>query len=123
MSLSRVGLSKEAVSEAMALDLENSFDVSSLPGSFEVSRLPPPPPPPVSPPPPTFGKSLLTTGGGVERFLCAVGLSNFEARALNAGDLPLARGRSDPNDTLLDRCGFSDPDLPPNDTGALFFGF
>lgn len=66
---------------------------------------------------------MFTSGGGVDRFR-PPGLSNLEARALKAGDLPRARGRSELNDdTLLERCGFSDADLPPNDTGALFLGF
>ena len=97
------GCSKLALSAAMAAFLEASLDDSVVTD---------------------LGYSLLTIGGGVERFL-ALGFSKFAANALKAGDLPLTRTRSGLNDTLLDRCAFSGTllDLPPYITGALRFGF
>lgn len=51
-------------------------------------------------------------------------LSKVEAKALNAGDLPLTRGLSEvKEDTLLERCDFSGAaDLPPYETGILLLG-
>jgi hypothetical protein len=55
--------------------------------------------------PPDFGKSFLTAGGGVERFLVLLLLvfSKAEVNILKAGDLPRTRGRSGLVDMLLER--------------------
>ena len=54
---------------------------------------------------PDFGKSFLTAGGGVERFLVLILLvfSKAEVNILKAGDLPRTRGRSGLVDMLLER--------------------
>lgn len=54
ISFSRVGLSKEAVSEAIALDLARILEVSRLLPPV-LAPLLPPPPPLLSLAPPTFG--------------------------------------------------------------------
>lgn len=46
--------------------------------------------------------SLLTTGGGVDRFR-ALGFSKLAANALKAGDLPRTRTRSGLKEVLLER--------------------
>lgn len=89
----KVGFLSEEVLEAMAFDL----DEAALVGSGLTD----------------FGKSFLTIGGGVDRFL-VLGFSKFDARELNAGDRPLTRGLSEVRHTLRDRCDFSGvPVLPP----------
>lgn len=94
VSLAGGDCSKEALSAAIAADLEASFAESGVTD---------------------FGYIFLTTGGGVERFLALVlGFSKLAASALKAGDLPLTRTRSGLKDMLLDRCDFSGTlDLPP----------
>ena len=63
-----LGDSKVAVRAAIASDLEDSFAA----GSVIID----------------FGKTFLSSGGGIERFLALV-FSNVAAIILNAGDLPL----------------------------------
>lgn len=49
-----------------------------------------------------LGKSFLTAGGGVERFL-VLGFSKAEVNAAKAGDLPRTRWHSGLVDMLLER--------------------
>lgn len=72
--------------------------------------------------PPDFGKSFLTAGGGVERFL-VLGFSKAEANAVKAGYLPRTRGRSGLVDMLLGHCDLSCPVLLPENAGVRRFGF
>lgn len=69
-----------------------------------------------------FGKTFLTNGGGVDKFL-ELGFSKLAASALNWGDLPRTRTLSGLNDMLLGRCALSGTaDLPVCEMDDLRLG-